>query len=208
MNPERFAKEYDEQGGVVSWMKDISKEYNAAIAGSVAVLENGEYFNRFLWVKDHDVQYYNKKHLFTLAGEDANYTAGESVITPEVKGWKIRPLICYDLRFPVWSRNHWQEGTAEFDALIYSANWPEPRIEAWKKLLMARAIENQVYTLGVNRVGVDQNNTRYTGNSMFVDPYGMPIADLEDIRGLTTVTYSRSLLDNFRSKFPFLQDGN
>jgi omega-amidase len=207
MSPERFAREYDENAGVVAWMKKKSKNMGAAIAGSVAVLENSQYYNRMIWVDGDKVMSYNKKHLFSFAGENKEYTAGTEVITPEVNGWRLRPLICYDLRFPVWSKNHWVDDRAEYDVLIYSANWPEPRVHVWKKLLLARAIENQCFAVGVNRIGQDENNIRYTGNSVFVDPYGIELADMGNAPGLKTMTFSKELLEDFRAKFPVLKDG-
>lgn len=208
MKPQRFAKELDEDRGVLKWMKDISAEFDAAVTGSVAVKDNGTYYNRLLWVHGDKVMHYNKKHLFSFAGEHEEYSSGNEVITPEIKGWKVRPLICYDLRFPVWSKNHWQGESAEYDALVYVANWPDARVHVWQKLLMARAIENQVYTVGVNRIGADHNGIRYSGNTMMVDPYGMPLIDMEARRGLHTETFSHELLTQFRAKFPVLKDGN
>lgn len=208
MSPQRFAREYDESTGVVRWMKSKSKDLGAVIAGSVAVAENGHFYNRMIWVDGDRVMHYNKRHLFSFAGEDREYKAGTEMITPVVNGWRIRPLICYDLRFPVWSKNHWADNGAEYDALIYSANWPKPRVHVWKKLLLARAIENQCYTVGVNRIGQDENDIQYTGNSMFVDPYGIELADMGNTPGLKTLIFSRSLLEDFRAKFPVLKDGD
>lgn len=208
MQPQRFAKDLHEERGVLLWMKDISSRFDAVVTGSVAVEENGSYYNRLLWVDGDRVLHYNKKHLFSFAGEHLEYSSGNEVITPEIKGWKIRPLICYDLRFPVWSKNHWQHDGPEYDALIYVANWPDARVHVWRKLLMARAIENQVYAVGVNRIGTDLNDISYSGNTMMIDPYGMPLVDMEGIRGLHTETFSHELLTQFRAKFPVLKDGN
>ncbi|VAW25259.1 Aliphatic amidase AmiE [hydrothermal vent metagenome] len=156
------------QGETVKWMQNIAFEKNTAITGSIVIYENNNYYNRFLFVHPSgEIDFYNKHHLFTLAGEHKVYTSGTKKISIEYKGWKICPLICYDLRFPVWARN-----IEDYDILMYVANWPKPRIEAWDTLLKARAIENMSYTIGVNRVGIDANNLEYNGHSAVYDYLG------------------------------------
>ncbi|MFL5754547.1 MAG: nitrilase-related carbon-nitrogen hydrolase, partial [Bacteroidia bacterium] len=159
----------EQEGKGLQWMRKKAKEKNCVITGSIAVKENGKLYNRLYWVEpDGNYKHYDKRHLFRMAKENNFFTPGERKIICELKGWKICPLICYDLRFPVWSRNKWtrEEGgesrditlKADYDVLIYVANWPEVRSFPWKSLLIARAIENQCYTIGVNRIGADGNN--------------------------------------------------
>lgn len=166
MTPENIAETME--GNTVNWMLKLAKEKNCAITGSIIITENNNYYNRLLFVHPSGkIEYYDKKHTFTLAGEHEVYTAGKTKNIIDYKGWKICPLICYDLRFPVWARN-----TENYDLLLYVASWPKPRIEAWDSLLKARAIENMSYTIGVNRVGVDANNYEYNGNSVAYDMLG------------------------------------
>lgn len=157
-----------EDGESLSWMKKMAKQKNTCVTGSLIVKEKNSYYNRLFWVfPDETYKTYDKKHLFTLAKEHKTYTAGSKKLIISYKGWKICPLICYDLRFPVWARN--QE---EYDLLIYVANWPKVRTSAWNALLKARAIENMCYCLGVNRVGEDGNNYPYSGHSAVYDALG------------------------------------
>ncbi|KAB1160640.1 amidohydrolase [Tenacibaculum aiptasiae] len=166
MTPENIAETME--GNTVNWMLKLAKEKNCAITGSIIITENNNYYNRLLFVHPSGkIESYDKKHTFTLAGEHEVYTAGKTKNIIDYKGWKICPLICYDLRFPVWARN-----TENYDLLLYVASWPKPRIEAWDSLLKARAIENMSYTIGVNRVGVDANNYEYNGNSVAYDMLG------------------------------------
>ncbi|AOW21360.1 amidohydrolase [Urechidicola croceus] len=152
----------------VSWMIQIAKEKQVAITGSLIIKENDEYYNRLVFVFPNGrLETYDKRHLFSLGGEDKFYSSGREKLIVEYKGWKIFPLICYDLRFPVWSRN-----TDDYHILIYVANWPKPRINAWDSLLKARAIENMCYVIGVNRVGLDGNNLEYIGHSQVYDILG------------------------------------
>lgn len=191
------------QGSSVKWMQKIAIEKNTAIAGSVIIVENNNYYNRFLFVHPSGkIDYYNKKHLFTLAGEDKIYTAGNEKIIINYKGWKICPLVCYDLRFPVWSRN-----VEHYDILIYVANWPKPRISAWDTLLKARSIENMCYTIGVNRVGKDANKLEYSGHSAIYDCLGEKLvetaANEEDI---AIGNLDKNHLNVIRNKLNFLSD--
>ena len=190
-------------GHTFNWMQEMARSSNAAIAGSVIINENGNNVNRFLFVKpDGQYQYYDKRHLFAMAGENKSYTQGKKNELIEYKGWRIRPQICYDLRFPVWSRN-----TEKYDLLIYVANWPEKRIAHWKTLLQARAIENQAYVVGVNRIGVDGNNYKYSGDSAVYNPLGEKITKIKpDEDSVETVSISRDLIENTRRTLPFLND--
>jgi len=183
----------------LSKIKNWASSKNAAICGSVIVEENNKYFNRLYFVKpDGSFKKYDKRHLFRMAGEDKNYSAGEKRLIVEYKGWKICPLICYDLRFPVWSRNI----NNEYDLLIYVANWPAPRSMAWQTLLRARATENLAYCIGVNRVGEDNNGMDYCGNSSIIDFKGYSIFENEKEEVIHTEILSKQDLDNFRNKFP------
>jgi omega-amidase len=202
MNPEIIAEAAE--GESFQWMKEIAKERNVVIAGSIATSENGQFFNRFYWVQPDGKHYqYDKKHLFTFAGENKKYTAGKDIVIIKYKGWKIKPLICYDLRFPVWSKNNFSEENGyDYDCLIYVANWPQPRSNAWKSLLVARAIENQCYCIGVNRVGTDLNKNQYSGDSAVINPKGEIISTiLPGIENINTSTISLNELNQFRQSF-------
>ncbi|MDX5585850.1 MAG: nitrilase family protein, partial [Aureibaculum sp.] len=163
MNPYDFAETMN--GEVILWLKSVATTKNTAITGSLIIKENGKYYNRLVFVfPSGEIQIYDKRHTFTFAGEDKVFTAGDNKLIVDYRGWKICPLICYDLRFPVWARN-----IENYDVLLYVANWPKPRINAWNTLLKARAIENMCYCVGVNRVGVDSRGNTYTGNSAVYD---------------------------------------
>lgn len=198
--PEGIAEKADSP--TIDWMKQKAKQCQAAIAGSIAIEEDGKFYNRFYFVKpDGEVVNYNKRHLFTFGGEDQTFTKGEERITVSYKGVRFLLQICYDLRFPVWSRN-----TGDYDAILYVANWPTPRVEAWKALLRARAIENQCYVVGVNRVGNDPS-CEYCGGSAIIDPYGRTIAACEDNRECTvSANIDMQKLEEFRQHFPVLND--
>lgn len=189
----------------LDWMTRVSSAQQAAMFGSLAISENDKNYNRGCFVKPNGEQYfYDKKHLFKYGKEHESYSAGSELLTVEHKNWKIRPLICYDLRFPVWSRN-----TAPYyDLLIYVASWPMARIEAWKTLLRARAIENQCYVVGVNRIGKDGNNLTYNGQSLVVDYAGEIIIDAKESDEVFSTELSYENLHNFRNRFPFLSDGD
>lgn len=191
------------EGETVNWMKQLAKNKNSAIVGSVIIEEENQFYNRLLFVQSSGkIEVYNKKHTFTLAGEDKVFTAGEKRIVIDYKGWKICPLICYDLRFPVWARN-----TNNYDLLLYVASWPKPRINAWDALLKARAIENMSYTIGVNRVGVDENGYEYNGNTVCYDTMGNCIVKndaSEEV--ILEVAIDKSEQEKLRNKFQFLED--
>ena len=201
MNPNIVAENME--GVTVKWMKQIAKEKQAAITGSIVISENKEYFNRLLFVEPSGIIHqYNKRHTFTLAGEHLVYTAGKKHSIIEYKGWKINPLICYDLRFPVWARN-----TQDYDFLFYVANWPKPRIAAWDALLKARAIENMSYCIGVNRVGLDANNLEYPGHSIIYDLFGNVVEACKDNKeDVIIATLYKDHLKNYRQKLQFLND--
>lgn len=188
----------------LEWMKERSSQCGFAIAGSVAVEEEGTYFNRFCFVKPNgECSFYNKHHLFAYGNEHKRYSAGTERLIVEYKGVRFIPLICYDLRFPVWSRNR-----GDYDAMIYVASWPTSRVEAWRTLLKARAIENQSYLIGVNRVGEDPSCT-YCGGSAIIDPYGKPLAECADGKAeMVSAELDMELLNNFREKFPVLGDAD
>lgn len=188
------------------WMKQMAGQTQAAICGSYIVKENGHYFNRFLWVQPDGISFaYDKRHLFTLAEEHKTFTAGvnNSIIT--WRGWKFLPQICYDLRFPVWSRN--EKGNS-YDCLIYVANWPNKRAMAWNALLKARAIENLSYSIGVNRIGVDGKGLYYSGDSSAYDFVGNQIAFVAESDTILFVDLDKKQLDSFRKDFPALDDAD
>lgn len=202
MNASRLAE--TENGESLAWLKQQAKQHNACITGTLIIKENQNYFNRLYWVfPDGEYKIYNKKHLFTLAKEHQTYTAGVEKLIVVYKGWKICPLVCYDLRFPVWARN-----TEDYDILIYVANWPKIRTSAWDALLKARAIENMCYCVGVNRVGTDGNDYPYSGHSAVYDALGEQITQknnhclaFSEIHSLNYAT-----LHHLRNKLGFLND--
>ena len=204
MQPGKFAEPMD--GETVEWMKRIAAKKKIILTGSVIIEEDRNFYNRLVWVLPNgQIGYYDKRHLFAYGDEDQHYTAGKKRLIASVKGWKINLMVCYDLRFPVWSR---QQGDFEYDVLIYVANWPERRVHAWTTLLRARAIENQSYVIGVNRTGDDGNKIPYTGESMAVDPMGEILYHKNDEEDVFTVTLDRSHLEKTREKFPFWKDAD
>jgi len=200
MHPEAIAETME--GDSVSWLKKVAKSRNTAITGSLVIKEDNNFYNRLVFVfPSGEMEYYDKRHLFSLAGEDELYSAGARKKIVEYKGWKICLLICYDLRFPVFARN-----TEDYDLLLYVANWPTARITAWDILLKARAIENMCYTIGVNRVGKDGNDHSYPGHSQVVDFIGNAL--LEPFEGETVFTATLDKLEmlEMRKKLGFLAD--
>ena len=219
MQPQLFAETME--GETMQWMKEISSANKIILTGSLIIEENNHYYNRLIWMLPNgDYGYYDKRHLFGFAGEDKHYTAGNRRLIASVKGWRINLQICYDLRFPVWARNRittvdnasTEESTTdtrpEFDVLLYVANWPERRSHAWKTLLCARAIENQCYVIGVNRVGVDGNNVSHSGNSLVIDPLGEVLYHMADEEDIFTITLQKEWLNEVRGKFPFWKDAD
>lgn len=192
-------------GGATSrWMADMAGELGITLCGSLIVEDAGHYYNRLLWVTpDGRTEHYDKRHLFRMAGEHRHFSAGMQRRIFELHGWRICPLICYDLRFPVWSR-----GAAAFDLLLYVANWPAARRQAWRTLLPARAVENQCYVAGVNRIGVDGNNVRYTGDSGVFDFLGNTFMDCGGENLVAPARLERADLDEYREKFPAFLDAD
>ena len=193
----------DMNGSAVLWLLDQSEKRNVDMTGSVIIKDRGHYFNRLLWAKpDRSLRHYDKKHLFRMSGEDEVYHQGNAILTVELGGWRIRPFICYDLRFPVWTRNSGQP----YDIALFTANWPAIRADQWKILLQARAIENQSYVIGVNRVGTDGNDIGYNGCSSVIDPTGHILAQKEDLPWTYTQSLSYSFLTDTRESFPAWMD--
>jgi omega-amidase len=201
MNPNRCAEKPN--GKTTLWMQKMARHANSVITGSIVIEENGKYFNRLIWMKPNgNYETYDKKHLFSIAGENEIYTAGTDKLIIELKGWKICPLICYDLRFPVWCKNKYIRNEFEYDLLIFVANWPEIRSHAWNTLLAARAIENMSYLVGVNRVGDDGNKISHSGNTQIIDPKGMIISKpIEGEESVCQATLDAAVLKNFRNQF-------
>ncbi len=204
MDVERLADTMD--GPTVGAVKGWASKYRMAVAGSFIVKDGGKYFNRaFFITPEGEEHYYDKRHLFRMAGEDSRFAAGDKRTVVSYKGWNICLQVCYDLRFPVWSRNRGNE----YDLLIYVANWPETRKRAWKTLLSARAIENMAYVCGVNRVGIDGKGFVYRGDSMVFSPKGKKLADAGKREEITrTCTLSHADLDELRAKFPAWKDAD
>ena len=223
MQPEVFAETMD--GETIEWMKMVSNKNGIALTGSVMIEEDGKYFNRLIWMLPNgQFGYYDKRHLFAYGEEDKHYSSGKKRLIASVKGWKINLQVCYDLRFPVWARQQIDrfstpsdaaqkpsdstQGNPEYDVLIYVANWPERRSHAWKTLLCARAIENQCYVIGVNRVGNDAKNIHYSGNTLVIDPMGQVLYHMAEEEDINTITLSKEKLEEVRTRFPFLNDGD
>lgn len=203
MNAANLAEPMD--GKAMQWMRDTAAKYNAVVTGSLIVTENGNFYNRLIWMRpDGTYEKYDKRHLFTMAKEENTYTAGHDKLIVELKGWKVCPMICYDLRFPVWIRNT----NAEYDLLIFVANWPEKRSLHWRTLLPARAIENLSYVIGVNRVGHDGNEVYHSGDSTCIDPTGNVVYYKRDEEDVYTFTIYPEEVEKARRYFPFLKDAD
>ncbi len=196
MEAEKLAETMD--GTAVEWLRMAAEEKSCTVTASLIIRENGKYYNRLIWMRpDGSFDTYDKRHLFRMAGEHRRFSSGDKRLIVKVKGWRIRPLICYDLRFPVWSRSR-----GDTDILIYTANWPQPRRSAWKILLPARAVENQCYVIGVNRVGEDGNGLTFSGDSGAYDARGETLcASPPSKANIDTVVFSWDELDRFRRKF-------
>ncbi|HVU55074.1 MAG TPA: nitrilase family protein [Puia sp.] len=229
MRPADLAETMD--GPTIAWMKQMAARKKIILTGSLIIEEGGQYFNRLIWMLPNGrYGVYDKRHRFAYAGEDEQYTPGHRRLIASVNGWRVNLLICYDLRFPVWSRQQMQRSPAapqsspgptlssahstlppsspEYDLLIYVANWPERRSHAWKTLLQARAIENQVFVVGVNRVGNDGNNIYHSGDSMVVDPLGEVLYHAHKEESVFTCTLQREKLEEVRTRLPFWKDAD
>lgn len=199
MNAEKIAEE--PFGRTYEWMKSKAVQGNFAICGSVSTKENGKYFNRMYFVTPDETTIYDKKHLFGYGKETEAYSAGNDIVTVEYLGWKFRLIVCYDLRFPVWCRN-----SDDYDALICVANWPAVRVEPWKALLKARAIENMAYVFGVNRIGTDDYDLKYNGNSKIFNPIGEELKSNLSSKTIIQTEISKEVLSKYRQNFGFLND--
>jgi len=201
MNAKSVAETMD--GDTLNWMQYLAVKNEVAIVGSLIIKEDNKFYNRLFFVHPtREVEYYDKRHTFTLAGEDEVFASGTKKLIVNYKGWKICPLICYDLRFPVWSRN-----VENYEVLIYVANWPKPRITAWDTLLKARAIENMSFCIGVNRVGIDAENHQYPGHSVVYDALGKKLSNFKkDKEMIEIVTLSKDNLTAIKDKLKFLDD--
>jgi len=206
-------------GGTINWMKKIAGEKKIILTGSIIIEEEGNYYNRLIWLlPDGRYGSYDKRHLFGYAGENDHYNPGNKRLITSVNGWKINLQVCYDLRFPVWARQSCstehpgslkqgrENSLPEYDLLIYVANWPEKRNHAWKILLQARAIENQCFVVGVNRVGTDGEGHYYSGDSMVIDPFGELLYTKAHEEDVKTIVLDKNNLDEIRNKLPFLKD--
>lgn len=202
MKPEKFASSENIQ---IEWLRNQAKKKDAILVAGIITNKKDIFFNSLIWMQPNgEYSVYNKKHLFSFAGENKHYTAGNSFLITKIKDWRIRPLICYDLRFPVWSRNK-----NDYDILIYIANWPERRKDAWKTLLKARAIENQCYVIGVNRIGNDDNNIYHSGDSAIIDPKGNIISKTKaHEEKVETISLNLEELNIFKKKFPVEKDAD
>lgn len=207
MKPELLAETME--GETMQWMQRVSRENGIVLTGSIIIEDGGKFFNRMIWMLPNGgYGQYDKRHLFAYAEEDKHYSAGNKRLIASVKGWKINLQVCYDLRFPVWARQQATKNEPEYDVLMYVANWPERRSHAWKTLLCARAIENQCYVVGANRVGTDANNIYHSGNSLVIDPLGQVLYHMADEEDVFTITLQKEKLEEVREKFPFWKDAD
>jgi predicted amidohydrolase len=201
MHPEKIAEPWDNSSSVQT-LQNIADDSGIAIMGSLAISDGDAFFNRFVFIQPYKtIEYYDKRHLFTLAGEDKVYSPGEKTVVWNYRNWRIKVQICYDLRFPVWSRN-----TEDYDLLVYVANWPKKRIEAWNTLLKARAIENMSYAIGVNRFGEDGNGYEYNGMSACYDALGAQLASISEVEDSIQVVLNKTKLNEKRNRLGFLKD--
>lgn len=204
MQPERLAEPV--MGPTVQWMQQLARRRDAAVVGSVITIDEDRHYNRLHWVQpDGTVATYDKRHLFRMGGEDRHYAAGQQSLVVEWRGFRIAPLVCYDLRFPVWSR---RRETQDYDVLLYIASWPAARRHAWRSLLVARAIENQAFVIGVNRTGEDGNGVPHAGDSVVHDFLGEPLVELGSAAGVATTQLDLAALAAFRTRFPAQLDAD
>jgi len=192
-------------GKAVDWMAKTAAHKKAVLTGSCVIKADGKYYNRLIWMRpDGTFEFYDKRHTFRMAEENKTYASGKKKLIVELAGWRICPMVCYDLRFPVWSRN-----TGDYDCLIYVANWPERRSYAWRHLLIARAIENQAYVVGVNRIGKDGKEIDYSGYSVILNAKGEPVSSTQaNMESIETVALSYKELENYRKEFPVSLDAD
>ncbi|MBL7927932.1 MAG: amidohydrolase [Bacteroidia bacterium] len=205
MNSKMLAEKMD--GESIAWMRKLASEKNAVVTGSLIIKEGDDCFNRLIWMApEGSLRYYDKRHLFRMAKEDQHYAAGRQKLILEYKGWRICPMICYDLRFPVWCRN---TSSQKYDLILFVANWPVKRISAWRQLLISRAIENQCYVAGVNRIGKDGNGISYNGHSALINPTGKKISRMRaGVQSMETIKLSAHELEKTRRALPFLNDAD
>ncbi len=201
VDPEKYAE--DENGLTLNWMREKAKQKKAVITGSILFDKDWKFYNSLIWMNpDGKYQIYSKRHIFHLGDEADTISPGQEQLICQLGDWNIKPLICYDLRFPVWSKNSFKDEKFGYDVLIYVANWPTARSFVWRQLLIARALENQAYVIGVNRVGKDGFGNAYQGDTMIIDPKGQIISDIEpNIERAKTYTLSAKMLTDFRKKF-------
>jgi omega-amidase len=202
MNSQKCYEQLD--GRTIKWMGEMADKTKAVVTGSFIVKENNHFYNRLIWMRpDGTYETYDKRHLFRMGDEDKHYSPGKTKIVTTIKDWRVCPLICYDLRFPVWSRNKIINGNHDYDVLIYVANWPERRKQAWQILLKARAIENQCYVVGVNRVGKDGHGIAHSGDSVVVNYKGEILSSIQPFEEKAeTIILSYEELKEYRKTFP------
>lgn len=211
MRPEILAEK--PEGATMQWMAVTAKDLKAVITGSLMIKEGRKFFNRLIWMRpDGTYEFYDKRHLFRMGNEGNLFSSGKKKLITEIKGWKVCPLVCYDLRFPVWSRNRLigkkNNPTVEFDVLVYIANWPSARTYTWQQLLIARALENQCFVVGVNRIGKDGNGMDHPGSSVVLDPLGQQLFSAGKKASVQTTVLDFTQLKSLREKFPVLMDGD
>lgn len=208
MESEKLAETMN--GKSVNWLKETAQNKKAVVVASLIIEENDDYYNRLIWAEpEGEIYTYDKRHLFRMANEHEHFSSGKDLLIVHYKGWRICPLICYDLRFPVWSRNVDDNGNTAYDLLLYIANWPAARKAPWSKLLEARAIENQCYVVGLNRVGIDGKLIDYSGNSAVINPKGEVISNIPESTNTTqTISIPLTELNDFRVKFPVNKDAD
>ena len=204
LNPETVAESMN--GEAVTWMREQAETNRACIVGSLVIKEDNSYYNRLIWAKpDGSLLHYDKKHLFSLAGEHLKYSPGNEKLIVDIQGWRISSYICFDLRFPVWCRN---DKNRPYDIALFVASWPEARSKHWKVLLKARAIENQSYIIGLNRVGKDGNNISYSGDMQIIDALGVVQCHLAYQEATQIWKFSKSSLQAIRENFAFLKEAD
>lgn len=206
VDPKRFAE--TEDGTTMQWLHDQAKAKNAVVCATFPLEKDGHYYNSLVWMRpDGSYVLYFKRHTFTMGGEDKLVERGEKQLVVELNGWRIRPMVCYDIRFPVWARNRYKDGQYEYDLGFYLANFPDSRMNVWHTLLQARAIENQAYWIGVNRVGEDANGLSYSGDSQMINARGQVISKAESYQeAVLHCTLDYDALQRFRTKFPLGPD--